>query len=317
MSDIENPKKATPLQKVRLIDTIAPNVTKTAILAIWRANESHATLRENTFLDIRCVNANGMRGKDMQLSAGNFTVLREIQSKPSTIHAPYIRKLTPLMDIDPQQFKPHFNEFDTLGYVLEVEDSMPNAYQSVFIVDAWKNLLCIKFWGSIQQYAYDDIVQARKFLVISNLDWRPQNRVNHNGIPHAFVMEITTFSEIPRSTERAAALDRLRDEFDQLNLTEYEKICCEKMRSNGQANKENSKLIITPQPLDSSMNQSTASTSSAGNRSVLGVQQRIARLRNVGTPPAFRGSYLGSKLQTSHRKPFKPPTIRQESSTNP
>lgn len=313
----ESPVKSTALQKIRLIDVTSPDPLKTAILSIWNVNDSHFSINENSFLDMRNVTANGMRGKDIQLSANSLATLREVNLMSSTVHEAYKRSLIQLNDIDPQCFRPHFNEFDTIGMVLKIDDIIPNQFQCVFIADAMHHILCIKFWGSIAQFAYDDIVQERKFIAINHLEWRTFNRFNQNGIPQAFVTEITTISESPKSLERATALKRLKEQFDQLDLDTYIDECLDKLTQNVQANKENTTLNIVEKSHESTSNQSllsrTAPASSGAGKQVLGVQQKIDRLRNYGSPPPFRGSYIQNEKHnlTGSRKPFKNPT-RQE-----
>lgn len=312
MSAIENPSESTALQKIRLIDAVAPNAAKTAILSIFNVNESHSTIRENTFLDLRIVTTNGMRGKDVLLTATRSTIIREINTQtPSHAHDLYARTVTPISAIDSQQFKPHFSEFDTVGFVLKIDEVAQNQYQSVIVVDAKKNALCIKFWNGISQYAYEDIVKEKKFIAMRQLDWRAHSRLNINGLPQAFVTEITTFSENPKWSACTAALNALRDEFNRFDVTEFVAECLEKLQQN---NKENSILNVSPKPMDSSTNQShlsrtaPASSAAAVNKPTLGIQQKIDKLRYVGSPPAFRSSYIKNSNGSDLRKPFKNPT---------
>lgn len=225
---IESPLKSTALQRVRLIDAVAPSAQRTAILSIWNANDIQISLRENTLLDLRFVTSNGMRGRDVQLTAGHMAVLRETEAVSSTIHGPFIRQLTSISAICVQSFKPHFNEFDTFGVVVKVDEAMPNHYQSVFVADANQNLLCVKFWGGIHQHGYQDIVKERAIIVICQLDWRAHGRLNINGIPQAFVTEITTFSENPKTTERIYTLNCLREQLDQIDLDAFIDECVQK-----------------------------------------------------------------------------------------
>ena len=319
LSVMENPITSMPLQKLRLIDVTSPCPTKTAILSIWNAGDAYATLQENTFLELQNVTANGVRGKDMQLTANSFALIRPIQMPPMSLHGVFARKLIPLAEIDPNRFQPNFNEFDTLGYVLKVEDTVPNhPFQSVFIVDAFRNILCIKFWGTIQQHAYEDIVRVNKCLVISQLEWRPHNRFNRTGVTQAFVTELTTFSECPKSAERSSALNDLREKIDQMDLNVFIESCCNKLGEGVQMNKENSMSNISS---NSTMNQSmmirTGAIASPAIHSPSVLIQRIDRLRSVGSPPAFRSSYL-QKNQTPNgsHKPFKTPTRAQQSTNH-
>lgn len=304
---------------MRLIDATSPDPLKTAILSIWNVNDSHISVREHTFLDLRNVTANGMRGRDVQITASSFAVLREIHSMRKAEHEAYKRKLVFLSEIDPYQFKPHFNEFDTMGIVLKIDEPIPCQFQCVFIADAMKNILCIKFWGSIEQFAYDDIVRERKFIVISHLEWRTCYRVTQNGIPQAFVSDVTTITESPKVAERAAALNVLKEQFNQLNLDNYFDECLDKLTQNVHTNKENATMNIVSKSYESTSNQSmlsrTAPASSVASKPILGVQQKIDRLKYYGSPPPFKSSYLQSKTlnQTGARKPFKDPTRPQTS----
>lgn len=315
---IEDTTTSTPLQKVRLIDATAPCISKTVILSIWNANESYA-LRENTFLDIRYVMAKGVRGKEMQISAGRSTQLRENTNTNAitlSAHKALERKLTLIAEIDGNQFKPAFDEFDTVGYIFKIDDPVPNQYQSVFIVDAKANIFCIEFPDSIHDFSYDDIVKVNRFIVINNLSWMSQYCLNSKRIPHAFVTELTTFSENPRSIEKVNALQMLKDEFHCLKLNAYLKMCRQKI-DDGQANKENSGMnysmgvstfnlsktvdtsINQSKPNDASMNQSMTNQTTPGP---------LTSAQSDRSSPAFWRSYL-SNTQTPNvtRKPFKDP----------
>lgn len=248
--DDGGPAKSTPLQKIRLIDASQPKAQKTAILSIWNFdddhNDSQIAFRENTLLDIRCVTVNGMRGKDLLLTAGrNKTILREVRPLPTStlptiVHSAFSRQLTPIAEIDAEQFKPNFNEFDTLGLIVEVENAMSSQhYQSIFVADANKNLLCLKFWNGVRHYAYENIVKVGAIVVICQLDWRPHSRMNFNGLPQAFVSDITTFSENPKSDERIYAMRCLCNELDCIVLKEFIDECVEKTKQNRHAMKEN------------------------------------------------------------------------------
>lgn len=311
MGSVMNGTKSRPLKKVRLIDMSDPCATKTAILSIWNADESYDTLCEKTFVDLRYVTASGRRLKDIQLTANSFTKMKQIRMAPSSLLKTFDRKLISLAEIYVPQFQPHFNELDTFGVVVKVEEVVSNyPFQLVYIADAQKNMLCIKFWKNIRYYAYDDIVQVNRFLAISQLDWRPienADRISRNSIPHAFVNELSTITENPKPAERSLALASLRDQIDQIDFTGYIEDCCEKIRECTQGNKENSVSNISSKTLNTSLNQTRAATSPGYNSSVL--MEKITRLQNYGTPPPHRVSYICTKRTPgSVRKPFKVPS---------
>lgn len=224
-------RKTSSMLRIRLIDAHDPRPTKSPILVVWNADEAHSGLRENMLVDMRSVTASGMRGKDMQLTSGKYTKIAEIKNRPSTAHTQYKRRISHLSEIDAHRFRPHFNEFDTLGYCFDMDDPIGGQFQSIYIADAHKNILCLKFWDGVAAYAYDDIVCVGKFLLFSNLDWRSQRCVNANGVVQAFATELTICSECPKADERQAALHHLRDEFKALDLDDYASECRDIVRN--------------------------------------------------------------------------------------
>lgn len=225
-------RKTSSMLKVRIIDATDPKSTKSPILCIWNADVEQCALYENMLVDMRSVIGNGMRGRDIKLISGKFSTFFEIKSRPIDALDEYKRKLTFLAEItNPESFQPFFNEFDTVGYCFEIDESISGQFQSVFIVDAHKNILCLKFWNGVQAYAYDDIVCVGKFLIFSNLDWRPHNCKNANGFVQAYPTEYTICSECPKSDDRKNAFDHLRNEFKAIDLDQYTNACCEIVRN--------------------------------------------------------------------------------------
>lgn len=222
-------KKASTMQKIRLIDASAPTITKTAILSIWNADDKYSSLRENTFIETKFITAKGMHGKDIQISTGKYSSIREIKQKPTSMHDQYKRRVTSLSDINLQQFKPQFNEFDTVGYCFEIENHTQGQFQSAFISDAHSNILCIKFWDGIKQYAYDNIVSVGNFLIFNNLDWRQSHNLNPNGFPQAFATEFTLCSVCPKSNEQKNALSQLQNEFKEIDMDQHRDECSERI----------------------------------------------------------------------------------------
>lgn len=224
-------RKSSSMLKIRLIDANDPKPNKSPILIIWNAGEAHSALRENMLVDMQSVIANGMRGKDIQLTSGKYTTIREAKCRPSAAVVQYKRKITHLAEIDGHHFRPHFNEFDTLGFCFEMDESKSGQFQAVYIADSHKNILCLKFWNGVEEYAYDDIVRVGKFLMFSNLDWRSQRPANVNGILQAFATEFTICSEYPKADDRKAILDHQRDEFKVIDLDEFTSECCDIIRN--------------------------------------------------------------------------------------
>lgn len=299
--------RQSSIQKIRLVDVSSPSSSKSAIFSIWNTNESHNFLRENMFLEVRNASANGMTGKDIQIKGGSYTLLRELKIPPLPEHAAFTRSITPLASIDCQKFKPQFNEFDTIGYVFEMEDVIEGSFQSVFIVDAQQHILCIKIWNGAKNYAFEDVIVVGRYLVVNNLDWRQSHTVDKYGMPQGFVNEYTTFSGNPKSKVQADALNQLRNEFNAIeDLEIYSYECSERLKmktSNQQGDVSFNTSAIQISILDRSFSESSIGL----NR--VTAQKKIERLNAYPDPPPLR-NYLSSRSHsqqsnTQFKNPFK------------
>lgn len=313
-------RKTSSMLKVRLIDATDPKPTKSPILVIWNADEGQLALRENMLIDMKAAVANGMRGKDIQLTSGKYTQIRELKARPIEATNQFKRKITFLAEIDDQQFRPFFNEFDTIGYCFEMDETVAGQYQSVYIVDAHRNVLCLKFWNGVKEYAYDDIVCVGKFLVFSNLDWRPTYCINVNGVLQAFATEFTICSECPKSDDRKKLVDALRDEFKAIDIDQYTVECS--------ANKRNKNPTTPLRPSNTTVDKTPAGNSEAGCSSVAAnrLNRSIEQSFLYGTePPPLQGYYACAKtaktplrrsLGGSRIRKTPKPTTQKENQNN-
>lgn len=285
--------KSTPMLKVRLIDVLSPNSSKTAILTIWNASEESVDIHENSVIEIQKVVAKNMFGRHITINANNASSIREMPSRSQLNYDNFMRRLTPLSQIDPQNFKPQFNELDTIGYVFEIGDSVLGQFQSIFIVNGQKKILCLKCWEGITKYAYDDIVQVGKLLIINHLDWRPQYRtVQNTNIPQAFVTEYTIFTECAKSKKHSMELSKIQDELARRNLDDYIAECKQVLIKDSTTN------TVTPlKPTNMNMTMMRTTRELLPNISPLAVpvEERISRLNAYGNLPPPKSIYLGTR----------------------
>lgn len=302
--------KTTPKLKVRLIDAQNPTISKMAILDIWNASEDMIDIRENTFVEIRQAMAKGKCGRNILITTYGTSSIRELSDYQTERHANFRRKLTNLHEIDARTFKPLFHEFDTLGYVVEMSEAIPGQFQSIFFIDANKNFLCIKFWHSVKEYGYDDVVQTGRFLYISQLDWRPQHTTNRNNFPQAFANEYTMFTENPKDKEKSNALETLRQEFRTLDLGNYISECRSELDKDVSniSNVSNMDNTTPLRPRNLNLNNVTRTPIDCSCSPSQSVENRISRLRSYGDLPApSKHIYLGvrqrmrTKIRTTVR----------------
>lgn len=303
--------KTTPMLKLRLIDAQNPTISKMATLNIWNATEDMIDIHENTFIEIQKAMAKGMCGRDILITAYGTSSIRELSNCPAQQHMNLRRKLTNLHEIDARTFKPLFNEFDTIGYVLEMTEATTGQFQSIFFIDAHKNFLCIKFWHSVKEYGYDDIVQMGRFLCINNLDWRPQHTTNRNNFPQAFAKDYTMFTENPKDKDKVNALERLRQKFQTLNLDNYITECRSELDKDflNISNVSNMAHTTPLRPSNLNLNNLTRTPIDCSSPSPSqSVENRISRLRTYGDLPApSKHIYLGTRqrLGTKFRTPVR------------
>lgn len=294
--------KTTPVLKIRLIDAKAPTICKMAILNIWNVTEDMVDIRENTFIEVQKAMAKNMSGRDVLITAYGSSSIRALPGHSAEQYASFRRKLTNLNEIDIRTFKPLFNEFDTIGYVLEMSEANPGQFQSVFVIDAHKNFLCIKFWHSVTHYGYDDVVQTGRFLCISHLDWRPQHSTNRNNLPQAFANEYTTFTENPKDKVNSNALESLRQEFRTLCLDDYITECRSELDKDVSNASNNAITPLRPSNLNvNNLSRTPVDYSPSPSQSV---EMRISRLQAYGELAApSKNIYLGTRQRLRPKIP--------------
>lgn len=296
----EERPKSTPMLKIRVVDARQPTASKTAILCIWGAEESHDEITENRFYDIRNMSASKSRGNNLQISAGRNTVFRDISqslSQMREIHLEMRRRCIDIAEVTSKDFKPFFHEFDTVGYVLMIDEVEPK-FQSVFLVNAAKKAFCVKFWNSISKFAYDDVIQVGRFLAIKNIEWRSADALDRRGNCQGFATQLTTFTENPKTKLLTDNLDRLKREFKE--ISDMEAFETEARGMVEQMKLANRSSTSTPLRILNTSNTSNPSPTSS-------VHQKINKLSTYGQPPPLSPLILNHSLNESVRRPFKIP----------
>lgn len=301
--------KATPLHKIRIVDCEQPATSRSAILSIWNADECNFDLRENSFIEISNVSANGLRGKDLLLTANRRTKIRNIDTQTMTdAHITIRRKCYQLVDINSDSFKPSFNEFDVVAYVLHIEPIVDSNFQIVHFVDSHGNILHVKFWQGLKRYAFDDVIEDRKILAIGNLEWRPLNGKSQTGWPQAFVTDLTTFSANPKSQAMLERLRQLTDCFGEMvNEAAYVEECLSLINARNDFGKTSTNSTTVLSVSNSSLTNRTLNTSKMENASKSRSKMKIERLKVYKSPPTSPAIPISHSSISTLRRPFKSP----------
>ncbi|EAT37937.1 AAEL010133-PA [Aedes aegypti] len=316
MSSGESKRKVSSLLKMRITDARKPE--KVLLLSIWRPPEELCDLfQETKVLEIRNVTANGTRNGEVQLTAGKNSSFKPLDQRQRELPVQQMRTLTRIADIETSNFRPMFNEFDTIGIVILVGAIESKKFQTVYLADIDKNLLCVNFWSGIKEYAYEDVVRERVVLCISNLQWRTINALS--VIPTAFATEYTTFSEHSKSKHFVEEFQSLHATLKDVNLEVFYDECRFKIaelkdkklpRYNGFQTPLRKSSTTTPMRCipGASMNANTATPSdfSPGVGQPVSLQKRkLEQLAAYNSPPKL--SPIIMRYNPRVRKNFKTP----------
>ncbi|XP_055609545.1 breast cancer type 2 susceptibility protein homolog [Uranotaenia lowii] len=215
-------RKVAALLKVRVMDARKPE--KVLLLSIWRPPEYLSDIiQEKKFLKIHNATANGTRNGEIQLTTGKNSSFSMLSPTKYELPVDQTRKLTKISEIDVFSFKPLFNEFDTIGVVVQIGVLESKKFQLVYFADSESNLLCVNFWSGIKEYAYEDLIKERTVLCISNLQWRTINALS--AIPNSFATEYTTFSECSKLEHFSEELTRFQTLLNAQNFDTFYDNC--------------------------------------------------------------------------------------------
>lgn len=301
--------KVTALLKIRIVDCDQPATSRSAVLSVWNADECNFDLRETSFVEITSVSANGLRGKDLLLTANRRTKIQNIETKTMTdAHITIRRKCYQLVDINGDSFKPSFNEFDVVAYVLHIEPIADSNFQIVQFVDSQANILHVKFWQGLKRYAFDDVIEEGKLLAIGNLEWRPMDGRSQHGWPQAFVTDLTTFSANPKSQASIERLRQLTDCFDRMvNKAAYVEECLSLVHARHDFGNETANSTSVLSNSNSSLTNRTLNTSKIENASKSRAKMKINRLKVYKSPPTSPAMPVSNSSISTLRRPFKSP----------
>ena len=174
-----------PLLRLRIMDFDAAGDVETGTLTFWRPSEEIiGTLKENKCFRIRNVTMGFFSNNEPQLKATKST---NFDDSGLYEDVNFKRAALPIHElVENPGFEPTFNEMDTVGLLIKVEnpDGMKQ-FQTVYICDTMMNFVAIHFWKSISHYGYENLIRQTKFVsgrdvnsifYFRNLQWKKAQR---------------------------------------------------------------------------------------------------------------------------------------------
>ncbi|CRL08503.1 CLUMA_CG021346, isoform A [Clunio marinus] len=222
----ENGKKISHLLRFRVVD--ASNPKKTGIVSWWSPTEDFLeTVKEGKIVEILNTTAGVINDKEIHVTAGKSSCLKVLTSNLMSIDrfSKYFKTETNIGDIT-CDFTPPNDEFDAAFFVIQFETNQEKNLEKVYVADEHENMLCINFWSSIKDYAFEDVIVEGHAIFARNLQWRQSHA--HEVIPQAFVNnETTIFITNPQKECQRSRLKQLTNAGG--NLAEFMIKCINKI----------------------------------------------------------------------------------------
>lgn len=218
----EKNNKVKQLLKFRVVDAMNP--TKTAVVSWWSPwEELFDVVKKGKSFEILKSTA-GAPGREINITAGSSTIVKPMKRRPTADASKFYRTDTKISEIN-KDFKPMNDEFDVACLVIRVDIEKTHDFVKVYVVDeSCSGFLCINFWSSLADYAYEDVVIQGHAIHARNLQWRPSHA--SDKIPQAFVSsDCTMFTIHPADDAHKKALQRLKEMI--VNSSSFIQKCCE------------------------------------------------------------------------------------------
>lgn len=213
----EQEKNLSRMIKFRIVDANKPN--RTGLISWWSPTED---LLE--FLKVgQCVEVlyttPVSSSKEILINAGKSSVIK-LSKTTRTLEEfqTFFRSESKITELA-ASFTPPNDEFDAAFIVICIiksDDEDKTKWQKAYVADESTNLLCLNFWLSIADCAFDDVIVARQILYARNLQWRTTHALSK--IPQAFVDKDNTLLIVhPKENFEQQRLEQLKEAIGDVN----------------------------------------------------------------------------------------------------
>lgn len=245
----------------------------------------------------------------MQLSAGRQSAFTACRLKEST--AALFRRRTCTLDelVRSPAAQTPYGEVDTAGLIVRVEPKttvLNNTvhFQNVYLSDFERNIVSVNFWGGLEKFGYDSLLDTGQVVACVNVQRRAGSTAR--SIPQYRATEISYFTKSPKMADLKKLVVELNEKFKSCNIQRFCEDCVDVIENKKRKSTRNenvtpyktsdvnlTKTTSVSTPLTVNKNDfknltNESDRESASPKTLLRRQQikaKIEKLKRYGEPP--------------------------------
>ncbi|KFO85382.1 Breast cancer type 2 susceptibility protein, partial [Buceros rhinoceros silvestris] len=204
-------RDVSPVWRLCVVDYRKQDKHKGVILSIWRPLlDVCSLLKEGGRYRIYQLSTSQSKGRsnltNVQLTATKKTHYLQLSvSQEMLAQIFFPRKALKFTSLSDPSFQPPCSEVDLVGVVVSV--SRTGFITMVYLSDESYNLVAVKIWADLRNFAIEDIVVRCSIISASNLQWQSEFR---SEIPVLSAGDLTAFSASPKENYLQEKVNELR-----------------------------------------------------------------------------------------------------------
>ncbi|XP_044270312.1 uncharacterized protein LOC123014993 isoform X2 [Tribolium madens] len=208
-------RNITAVLTLLVMDALDPDKDKCYVLQIWNPSITYLQILKESSV---CHIYNVMLKNNGNLSATSWTKFKPDSEKLTNFER-YNRTVTPIPNITT---KPQFNEFDTVGIVVQI--TVNNLHQILWLADTSTSLLFIKIFDSPKNCLLLDKLKVGQIVAIENLIFYEKTL----DCAQAVANNLTVISSSPKHKHLQNGIDLINEQISQ-NLDNFLQECNQKV----------------------------------------------------------------------------------------
>ncbi|XP_035456342.2 breast cancer type 2 susceptibility protein homolog [Spodoptera frugiperda] len=205
------------------------------MMSIWKPTDAVTDMiKEGVWMDVLNVVPTAVRYNEIQISAGRQSIFSLSKFKEPEALKPYTKTLQRISYtihqlVQNPSMSTDYNEIDTIGFIFLIDppihdfDSTKQPFQNIYLSDAYKNIICINFWGGLKKFGYENVLDTGQIIYCGNLQKRAGN--TRKSIPQYRVTEFTYFTKTPKNECARNLIHDLSKKFCSLDRRKFCEDC--------------------------------------------------------------------------------------------